>query len=151
MAPRSIAELLAERRRAVARLTPREAWGAICERDGVLVDVRDDLQRRRDGEVPGAFIVARNVLEWRFACDEGGRDPRLPERDGFPILLCGQGFQSSLAAATLGELGFARAADVIGGYAAWEADGLPTAPFGTAGTIRVIAGGPDDPTPGTYA
>ncbi len=151
MAPRSIAELLAERRRAVVRLTPREAWDAICERDGVLVDVRDDLQRRREGEVPGAFIVARNVLEWRFACDEGGRDPRLPERDGFPILLCGQGFQSSLAAATLGELGFARAADVIGGYAAWEADGLPTAPFGTAGTIRAIAGGPDDPTPGTYA
>ena len=151
MASRSIAELLAERRRAVARLTPAEAWDAISERDGVLVDLRDDAQRSREGEIPGAFIVARNVLEWRFACDEGGRDPRLPDHDGFPIVLCGQGFQSSLAAATLAELGFTRAADVIGGYAAWEADGLPTAPFGTAGTVRAIAGGPDDPTPGTYA
>ena len=151
MAPRSIAELLAERRRAVARLTPAEAWDAISERDGVLVDLRDDAQRSREGEIPGAFIVARNVLEWRFACHEGGRDPRLPDHDGFPIVLCGQGFQSSLAAATLAELGFTRAADVIGGFAGWREAGLPVTPYGMAPVVRATAGGPDDPTPGTYA
>jgi len=151
MAPRSIAELLAERRRLVARLTPGEAWDAICERDGVLVDVRDDAQRSREGEIPGAFVVPRNVLEWRFACEQGGRDPRLPSREGLPIVLCGQGFQSSLVAATLVDLGFVRAADVIGGFAAWLAADLPTSPYGSGRAVRAIAGGPDDPTPGTYA
>ena len=151
MPSRPIADLLAERRRTIARLTPREAWEAVSEGDGVLVDVRDDAQRGREGEIPGAFVVTRNVLEWRFACEEGGRDPRLPARDGFPIVLCGQGFQSSLAAALLAELGFSRAADVIGGFAAWVADGLPVAPYGMASVIRAVAGGPDDPTPGTYA
>lgn len=150
MAHRSIAELLVERRRSVARLTPREAWLAICELDGVLIDLRDDAQRAREGEIPGAFLVARNVFEWRFACSEGGRDPRLPERDGFPIVLCGQGFQSSLAAAALVELGFTRAADVVDGFTGWREAGLPVVPYGTVPVIRAVAGGPDDPTPGAY-
>ena len=86
----------------------------------------------------------------RFADDQGARDPRLPERDGRPVVICGQEFQSSLVAHALQQLGFARATDVIGGFDAWQAAGLPVASAGTAVT-RAVAGGPDDPMPGTYA
>jgi rhodanese-related sulfurtransferase len=146
----SAAELLADARRGLRRLTPAEARDAMRS-DGVLVDIRDDAQRVREGEVAGSWIVPRNVLEWRFADDGGGRDPRLPGRDGFPIVLCGQGYQSSLVAAQLQRLGFARATDVIGGFAGWIEAGLPAEPCGGGTVTRAIAGGPGDALPGTYA
>jgi rhodanese-related sulfurtransferase len=147
---RTAAELLAEARAGLRRLTPEQAAEAM-RAGGVLVDVRDDAQRAREGEIAGSWIVPRNVLEWRFADGEGARDPRLPERDGLPIVLCGQGFQSSLVAHGLQRLGFARATDVIGGFAGWVEAGLPVAAYGEAAVERAIAGGPDDPLPGTYA
>jgi rhodanese-related sulfurtransferase len=112
---RTAADLLAEARSGLQRLTPSEALEAMGA-GAALVDIRDDAQREREGEIAGAWIVPRNVLEWRFADTEGARDPRLPDRDGLPIVLCGQGFQSSLVARELQQLGFARATDVIGGF-----------------------------------
>jgi rhodanese-related sulfurtransferase len=91
----------------------------------LLVDIRSELQRDRDGLVPGAVFVARNVLEWR--CDPGcpHRDERLADLDRHLILMCDEGHQSSLAAATLQRLGFARATDLAGGFQAWRDAGLP--------------------------
>ena len=147
----SIQDLLGHARSGLERLTPEQADAAMQAGTGALIDVRPDDQRAREGEIPGSWIVPRNVLEWRFACAEGARDPRLPDHDGQPIVLCGQGYCSSLIAATLRHLGFVHATDVIGGFEGWLAAGLPTGPMGTVGATRAVAGGPDNPLPGTYA
>jgi rhodanese-related sulfurtransferase len=95
-------------------------------RDGaILVDVRTESQIARDGAVPGAIVVARNELEWRCAPDGDHRDPRLSEPDARIIVMCDGGYQSSLAAANLRELGLHRAADLAGGFQAWREAGLP--------------------------
>jgi rhodanese-related sulfurtransferase len=88
------------------------------------VDIRSDSQRARDGEVPGAAFVPRNVLEWR--CDPASphRDPDLARRDRTVIVICDEGYQSSLAAANLRRFGL-DATDVVGGFQAWRAAGLP--------------------------
>jgi rhodanese-related sulfurtransferase len=124
----SIDQLLAEARRGLTRLSPAGAWAAL-RTGAVLVDTRPVEQRRALGEVPGALVVDRNVLEWRF--DPRGAD-RLPQAaaDTQVIVLCQQGFSSSLAAASLQRLGVARATDVIGGMEAWVAARLPTQPCG---------------------
>jgi rhodanese-related sulfurtransferase len=120
----AIDELLAEARRDLARLDPAAAHRAM-RRGALLVDTRPVEQRRRDGEIPGALVVDRNVLEWRL-------DPTCPHRlaqiagpNKRVVLLCNQGYSSSLAAATLRRLGLRRATDVIGGFEAWAAAGLP--------------------------
>jgi rhodanese-related sulfurtransferase len=92
----------------------------------VLVDIRPAAQRAREGEVPGALAVERNVLEWRF---DPASDARLPEATGYDvdvIILCSEGYTSSLAADALRSLGLHRATDVVGGFLAWAAAGLPT-------------------------
>ena len=91
----------------------------------VLVDIRSDNQRARDGTVPGAYFVSRNVLEWRMdpACPH--RDPSLARPEARQVLICNEGYQSSLAAATLQQCGLRHATDVIGGFQAWRAAGLP--------------------------
>jgi rhodanese-related sulfurtransferase len=81
-----------------------------------------------DGVVPGALVIARNVLEWRLDPDCAYRDPRAPGLGDQVILMCNEGYQSSLAAATLQELGFTRVTDMDGGFQAWRAAGLPVAP-----------------------
>src|SRR5436305_11701381 len=91
----------------------------------LLVDIRSELQRAADGVVPGAVFFPRNVLEWRLDPASGHSDPRVPGRDAVVILMCNEGYQSSLAAATLKDLGFARATDLAGGFQAWRAAGLP--------------------------
>ena len=102
----------------------------------VIVDIRSDSRRASEGEIPGSWIVPRNVFEWRFADDEGARDPRLPDRDGLPVVICDQGYQSSLVAHALQQLGFARATDVIGGFAAWvRRPGCPSRRAGTAARL----------------
>lgn len=121
-------ELLAEARAGLARLGPEQALAAL-RAGATLVDIRSIDQRRAGGEVPGALRVARNVLEWRVDPRSRLRAPGAPELDAQVMLLCQEGFASSLAAATLQRMGFARATDVVGGFEAWRAELLPVWPF----------------------
>ena len=121
---RSIDELLAGARSRLARLGPQETHQAMS-RGAVLVDIRPAAQRAEHGEIPGAIIIERNVLEWRL-------DPRSDARLSFTrydlevIVTCQEGYTSSLAAAALQDLGLHRATDLDGGFKAWQAAGLPT-------------------------
>jgi rhodanese-related sulfurtransferase len=122
---RSIDQLLAEVRGRIDRVHPVEAHRRMSA-GALLVDTRSVEQRDRDGEVPGALVVDRNVLEWRL--DPASPD-RLPQITGYGlevIVLCNEGYSSSLVADTLRTLGLTRAVDVIGGFVAWSAAGLPT-------------------------
>jgi rhodanese-related sulfurtransferase len=118
-------QLLAAARTRIARLTPAEALAAA--RDGALiVDIRGDADRERTGVVSGSLHVPRTVLEWRL---DPASPTRNPHADGRRlVVLCDHGYSSSLAAATLVDLGCADAADVDGGADAWIAAGLPLAP-----------------------
>jgi rhodanese-related sulfurtransferase len=121
---RSIDELLEAARGRIERVTPLEASARIAA-GALLVDTRPAAQRAREGSVPGALVVERNVLEWRF---DPLSDARLPEVTGYDIeaiVLCSEGYSSSLAADTLRALGLSRTSDVIGGFGAWAAAGLP--------------------------
>jgi rhodanese-related sulfurtransferase len=122
-------ELLAEARRGLSRLEPVEAASAISA-GAVLVDVRSEVQRQRDGVVPGSVFFPRNVLEWRCDPASPGRDERVSDLRRLLIVMCDEGYQSSLAAANLRRLGFERATDLAGGFRAWRAAGLPVEPHG---------------------
>jgi rhodanese-related sulfurtransferase len=119
----SVDELLADARSRLDRLTPDEAARAVTA-GARLVDIRPQWQRARDGEVPGSVIVERNHLEWRLHPASEARLP-IAAADQRWIVLCEQGYTSSLAADAIGSLGLA-ATDVIGGFEAWAAAGLPT-------------------------
>jgi rhodanese-related sulfurtransferase len=123
----TLEELLREARSRIDRVEPAAAWAAAAE-GAVLVDIRADGDREREGVVPGSLHVPRTVLEWRLDPDSEWRSPHAPGLDDRVLLLCDHGASSSLAAATLVDLGFARAGDVVGGFEAWRAAGLPTAP-----------------------
>jgi rhodanese-related sulfurtransferase len=123
--PRTVDDLLAEARSRIVRVDPHEAAARVAS-GALLVDIRPAAQRAREGEVPGSLIVERNVLEWRF---DPASDARLPEATGYDvdvIVLCSEGYTSSLAADALRSLGLHRATDVVGGFLAWAAAGLPT-------------------------
>jgi len=117
--------LLATARSGLDRLSPARADQA-ARGGGLIVDIRSEWQRERDGCVPGARFVPRNVLEWRADPGCPHRDPVLVAVRGPLILMCAEGYQSSLAAATLVELGIAGATDMAGGYERWAAEGFPT-------------------------
>jgi rhodanese-related sulfurtransferase len=105
------------------RLPAGQVPGAV-RRGAVLVDIRPQAQRAREGEVPGALVIERNVLEWR--CDPSS-DARLPQALGDDVewvILCSEGYTSSLAAAALLDLGLHRSTDVVGGYHALAAAGV---------------------------
>jgi rhodanese-related sulfurtransferase len=120
----TIDQLLQDARQRLNRLDPPAALDA--NRAGAtLIDIRADSQIAQDGTIPGALVISRNVLEWRLDPESSYRDPRAPQLDEMVILVCDQGYQSSLAAATLQQLGFTRATDVEGGFEAWRAAGLP--------------------------
>jgi rhodanese-related sulfurtransferase len=120
----TIDELLADARRRLKRLAPADALRAM--RGGAaLIDIRGDAQIARDGAIAGALVIPRNVLEWRLDPASQQRHPRAPQLGDHVILLCDEGYQSSLAAATLQQLGFARATDVEGGFQAWRVAALP--------------------------
>lgn len=119
-----IDELLARARERLRRVTPREALEA-AGAGGLIVDIRSERQREAQGVVPGAYFVERNVLEWRADPSCLHHDPVLTGVHGPLILMCAQGYQSSLAAANLQELGLARATDMNGGFERWKAEGLP--------------------------
>ena len=124
---RTIDELLAAARARIDRIHPAEvpertAAGAL------LVDTRPWEQRHRDGAVPGAVVVDRNVLEWRLDPASPHRLPQVTGYDLEVVVLCNEGYSSSLVADTLRTLGLVRAVDVIGGFVAWAAAGLPVVP-----------------------
>ena len=121
----TIDQVLARARTQIQRVTPEQA--AAEHVDGaLLVDIRPAAQRLIEGEVPGALVIERNVLEWRL---DPTSDARLPQAVGYDVrilVLGSEGYTSSLAAAALVELGLHRATDVEGGFLAWRAAGLPT-------------------------
>jgi rhodanese-related sulfurtransferase len=123
--PRSIDDVLDETRGRLHRLEPAEA-AARMTGGALLVDTRPVAQREADGEVPGALVVERNVLEWRLDPASDARLPEATDHDVEVIVLCNEGYASSLAADSLRALGLHRATDVVGGYQAWAAAGLPT-------------------------
>jgi rhodanese-related sulfurtransferase len=123
----TVHDLLAEARLGLERAEPAAALAALA-RGAVLVDLRSADERRRQGIIPGSLHIPRSVLEWRVDPDSVLRNPAVPGLDAELILFCSDGFSSSLAAASLRRLGFARATDMVGGFAGWVAAGLPTRP-----------------------
>ncbi|GAA1844303.1 rhodanese-like domain-containing protein [Microlunatus capsulatus] len=119
-----IEETLAASRQGVRRLTPVEARDA-AEAGALLVDTRTDVQRAEQGELPGALVIDRTVLEWRLDPASESRIPEAVGHDLLVVVLCRQGYSSSLAAASLRGIGLHRATDVVGGVEAWLAAGLP--------------------------
>jgi rhodanese-related sulfurtransferase len=131
---RTVDDLVAAARARLHRLSPADAAQAV-RRGALLVDIRPHAQRVAEGEVPGALVLERNVLEWRLdpssdAClDTASYDLEV-------VVLCSEGWTSSLAAAALQELGVHRATDVVGGFQAWRAAALPTTGGGTTAGQR---------------
>ena len=124
---RTIDELLASVRARIDRVHPREVPARVAA-GALLVDTRPWEQRCRDGAVPGAVVVDRNVLEWRLDPASPDRIPRVTGYDLEVVVLCNEGYSSSLVADTLRTLGLTRSVDVIGGFVAWAAAGLPVVP-----------------------
>ena len=119
----TIDDVLREARSRLERLSPREALAA-SRRGGLIVDIRSEVQRAQQGLVPDAYFVPRTVLEWSADTACAHCDPVVVGTHGVLVLMCAQGYQSSLAAATLTSMAI-RATDMIGGFEAWAADGLP--------------------------
>ncbi len=126
-ARRTLDDLLAAARARIERLEPTAAFTAV-EQGALLIDIRADVDRERDGIVPGSLHIPRAVLEWRLAPDSAWRSPHVGGLDDRIVLLCDHGCSSVFAAASLVDLGFGRTGDVVGGFAAWCAAGLPTMP-----------------------
>jgi rhodanese-related sulfurtransferase len=124
----SVDELLTDARLRLDRLDPVAALAAVVD-GALLVDIRPQWQRRREGEIPGSLIIERNHLEWRLHPRSEDRLPVAVEGQRW-IVLCSEGFTSSLAAAVLNSIGVP-ATDLVGGFQAWSAAGLPTVPGGT--------------------
>ena len=123
-AARTLEELLAAAAARIERLEPLDAFAAAAA-GALIVDIRSDDARRRDGTVPGSLHIPRTVLEWRVAPDSASRNPHVVALEQRLVLLCDHGYSTVLAAATLVDLGFANAGDVIGGFVAWREAGLP--------------------------
>ena len=124
--PRTIDQVLAAARARFDRVSPVQAHMEHAA-GALLVDIRPAAQRAVEGSVPGAVVIERNVLEWRL---DPSSDARLPvaSHDLRVLVLCSEGYTSSLAAASLIDLGITRASDIDGGFAAWRAAGLPVTP-----------------------
>jgi rhodanese-related sulfurtransferase len=121
----SIEQVLSDARARLGRLTPKDAYEAVAKAGALLVDIRPESQRAIEGSIAGAVVVERNVLEWRFDPTSSARLPVATDHDLEVIVFCSEGYTSSLAAAALQDLGLWRATDVVGGFHAWRAAGLP--------------------------
>jgi len=130
----TIEAVLAAARSRLTRLSPAQAQRAM-QSGAVLVDIRPQAQREAEGEIPGAAIIERNVLEWRFDPASTARLP-VASYDLQVIVFCSEGYTSSLAAASLIDLGVHRATDIEGGFRAWEAAGLPVAAAASTAGVR---------------
>jgi len=122
--PMTLEELIDRARRDLVRVEPEQAAAELAG-GALLVDIRPAHQRSVGGDIPGATVIDRNVLEWRLAPDSEWRIDAVDGPKTRVIVLCNEGYSSSLAAATLKELGLVNATDVIGGFQAWKAAGLP--------------------------
>ena len=123
-----IEKLLTRARYRLRRLSPAEAHEEVATTGAVLVDIRPEGQRAIEGAIPGALIVERNVLEWRFDPTSSARLAAATDYGVRVIVFCSEGYSSSLAAAALQDLGLWSATDLIGGFHAWHAFGLPIVP-----------------------
>jgi rhodanese-related sulfurtransferase len=123
--PSSIEQVLVAARARLRRLSPKEAFEATVKTGAILVDTRPEAQRAIEGSIAGALVVERNVLEWRFDPASSARLPVATDHDIQVIVFCSEGYSSSLAATSLQDLGLYRATDMIGGFQAWKAKGLP--------------------------
>lgn len=119
----AVERLLLAARSRLRRLTPAEAYDAV-RTGALLVDIRPEAHRRAEGAIPGALVVERNVLEWRFD-PEGAHRLDVAAPDLHVVLVCNEGYASSLAAASLQDVGVPHATDLVGGSRAWRAAGLP--------------------------
>jgi rhodanese-related sulfurtransferase len=128
----SIEQLLSAARTRLRRLSPDEVYEAVTMTEAILVDIRPESQRAIEGSITGALVVERNVLEWRFDPASSARLPVATDHDLQVIVFCSEGYTSSLAAASLQDLGLSRATDMVGGFQAWRAMGLPIVPPGDA-------------------
>ena len=135
---RTIDEILDSARDRLVRLTPQETFAEQAA-GAELIDIRPASQRAVQGEIPGSTIVERNHLEWRLDPCSDARLPWVTGYDHRVIVFCVDGYTSSLAAAALLDLGLHRATDMAGGYRAWVAEGLPSAPAG-ADTVTLAPG-----------
>ncbi|MEU5887557.1 rhodanese-like domain-containing protein [Streptomyces sp. NPDC047461] len=125
--PFDIDELLERVRAGYERIEAREAYDAARRGEALLVDIRYAALRERDGLVPGALVVERNELEWRLDPRGSHRAPEATGHDLRVVVICNEGYASSLAAESLHRLGLRRATDLVGGFQAWKASGLPVA------------------------
>jgi rhodanese-related sulfurtransferase len=123
----TIGGLLEAARSRLDRLEPVAALAALSD-GALLIDTRCAELRRESGIIPGSVHVPLSVLYWRLDPTSESPDPALADPDRHVILICAHGYSSSLAAATLRDLGYSRATDIVGGFEAWAAAGLPTAP-----------------------
>ncbi|MFD8978960.1 rhodanese-like domain-containing protein [Streptomyces sp. NPDC059564] len=122
--PVGIDELLERVREGYARIEPQAAYEASLE-GALLVDIRYQALRERDGLIPGAVVVERNELEWRLDPRGSHRLPQATGHDLRVVVICNEGYASTLAAASLHTLGLHGATDLTGGFQAWKAAGLP--------------------------
>ncbi|MEU9082607.1 rhodanese-like domain-containing protein [Streptomyces sp. NPDC048357] len=126
-APVGIDELLEQVRAGYTRVGPEQAYAA-SRAGALLVDIRYQALRERDGLIPGALVVERNELEWRLDPRGSHRAPEATGHDLQVVVICNEGYASSLAAASLHSLGLHRATDLTGGFQAWKSAGLPVTP-----------------------
>ncbi len=123
MAP-TIDEVVERARRRLIRVTPEQAAAELTQ-GALLVDTRTESQRAVQGEIPGATVIDRTVLEWRLDPASPSRIEEVKDHQMRVIVVCAEGYSSSLAAASLQDLGLVNATDLIGGFEAWRAAGLP--------------------------
>ncbi|MFD8503039.1 rhodanese-like domain-containing protein [Streptomyces sp. NPDC059687] len=123
--PLGIDELLERVRVDLDRVEAADAFEAAQAGEALLVDIRYAALRDRDGLIPGALVVERNELEWRLDPQGSHRAPEATSHDLRVVVICNEGYASSLAAVSLRQLGLRRATDLVGGFHAWRAAGLP--------------------------
>ena len=116
---RRVDEVLAEARTRIGRVRPADLEQVLAG-GGLVVDIRPEAQRHEEGALSGAVVIERNVLEWRLDPRGDHRIPEVRDHDQEIVVVCSAGYASSLAAASLADLGFTRAADLDGGYLAWR-------------------------------
>ncbi|WP_435208382.1 rhodanese-like domain-containing protein [Streptomyces sp. bgisy034] len=137
--PVGIDEFLERVRAGYERIKPRDAYEAAQGGEALLVDIRYAALRERDGLIPGALVVERNELEWRLDPQGSHRAPEATSHDLRVVVICNEGYASSLAVESLRRLGLRRATDLVGGFQAWRAEGLPvTTEVGPPPSTRAV-------------